>query len=255
MTLLEDNILSDFAPISLEEMAQVRLMNRTDTKFVTTMPRLLMLLEMIHAEYRIQEIDGMRNMSYYTCYFDTPDCDMFAQHQRGRKKRQKIRLRMYEDSEQAFLEIKNKNNRGRTNKRRIPVDNVEENIVKYSDFIYSHSRYEPGALLPQIQNHFHRVTLVNHRMTERLTIDTGLNFHNIPTEHDYSLERIVIIELKRDGNTYSPSLEALRKLHIHPSGFSKYCMGMALTNSELRQNLLKPRLRLVRHLTHQAYLY
>lgn len=255
MASLEDNILSDFAPISLEEMAQVRLMNRTDTKFVTTMPRLLMLLKMIRTDYRIQEIDGMRNMSYYTCYFDTPECDMFVQHQRGRKKRQKIRLRMYEDSEQAFLEIKNKNNRGRTNKRRIPVDNVDENIVKYSDFIYSHSRYEPGVLLPQIQNHFHRITLVNRRMTERLTIDTGLNFHNIPTEHDYSLERIVIIELKRDGNTYSPAAEALQKLHIHPAGFSKYCMGMALTNSQLRQNLLKPRLRMLRHLSLQANLY
>ncbi len=254
MSSLEDNTLSGFAPISLEEMAQVRLMNRTDTKFVTTISKLMMLLEMIRAEYRIQEIDGMRNMSYYTCYFDTPDCDMFAQHQRGKKKRQKIRVRMYEDSKQAFLEIKNKNNKGRTNKKRIPVDDVEDNIERYADFICSHSLYEPEALLPQIQNHFHRITLVNCRMTERLTIDTGLHFHNLDTELDCSLDRIVIIELKRDGNTYSPAAEALRRLHVHPAGFSKYCMGMALTNCHLRQNLLKPRLHLLNHLSRQVYI-
>ena len=31
-------ILSQFQPISLEEMSAVKLMNRIDTKFVTTLP-------------------------------------------------------------------------------------------------------------------------------------------------------------------------------------------------------------------------
>ena len=53
---------------------------------------------------------------------------------------------------------------------------------------------------------------------------------------------LVIIELKRDGLVYSPILEMLRKLRIHPHGFSKYCMGSALTNPELQVNRFKTKL-------------
>ena len=40
----------------------------------------------------------------------------------------------------------------------------------------------------------------------------------------------------------------LRGLRIHPAGFSKYCVGMALTDRRLRHNRLKPRLRMVERL-------
>ena len=40
-------------------------------------------------------------------------------------------------------------------------------------------------------------------------------------------------------------LPALRELRIQPSGFSKYCMGMALTDGELKKNCFKPRLRMI----------
>ena len=122
-------ILQGVAPISLDEMSRVRLMNRIDTKYVTTMPYLVRLLEMAGGEYRVQEIGGLRNMPYYTCYFDTPDRDMFTQHQRGRNARQKIRLRVYENSGTAFLEIKDKDNRGRTDKKRIPWAGIGEDVI------------------------------------------------------------------------------------------------------------------------------
>ena len=67
-----DTIMSKFSPITLDEMSSLKLMNRVDTKFVTTMPRLLRLLEMAKNEYFMQEIDGERNNSYTTIYYDTP---------------------------------------------------------------------------------------------------------------------------------------------------------------------------------------
>lgn len=250
------SILQGFVPISLDEMSRVRLMNRIDTKYVTTVSYLVRLLEMAGVEYRVQEIGGLRDMPYYTCYFDTPDCDMFTQHQRGRKVRQKIRLRVYENSDTAFLEIKNKDNHGRTDKKRIPATGIGEDIMPYSDFIRSHSHYIPESLVPQVRNRFRRITLVNSLLTERLTIDTGLCFHNVSTGCERSLEGLVIIELKRDGNTRSPAGEMLHGLHIHPAGFSKYCVGMALTDRQLRQNRLKLRLRMIRRLLYpeQPYL-
>jgi len=38
-------------------------------------------------------------------------------------------------------------------------------------------------------------------------------------------------------------LEMLRQLRIHPHGFSKYCMGSALTNPQLPVNRFKDKLR------------
>ena len=74
-------LIYKFAPISLEQMSEVKLMNRTDTKFVTSMEKLCQLLEMAQDDYYIQEIDGGRNLEYDTTYFDTMRFDMYNQHQ------------------------------------------------------------------------------------------------------------------------------------------------------------------------------
>lgn len=236
-----ERLLQGFSPISLEEMESVRLMNRIDTKYVTTLPELRQLLRMAVTEYRVQEIDGMRNMPYYTCYFDTPHFFMFHEHERGKSCRQKIRLRIYEESKTAFMEIKTKNNKGRTSKKRTQASQGYE-IDAYNDFIRTYTPFESENLERQVENHFSRITLVNRRMTERLTIDTDLWFHNVANDVVCSLDELVIIELKRDGNVPSPVQDMLRQLHIHPCGFSKYCIGMAMTNHDLRQNRLKPKI-------------
>ena len=57
------------------------------------------------------------------------------------------------------------------------------------------------------------------------------------------MDNLVIIELKRDGLCYSPVLEMLRQLRIHPHGFSKYCMGSALTKAGLPIHRIKSKLR------------
>ncbi len=94
-----------------------------------------------------------------------------------------------------------------------------------------------------VRNQFDRVTLVNRGKTERLTIDFNIGFHNFETDHDHGTDQLVIIELKRDGNVFSPVCNLLRDIHVHPTGFSKCCIGMALTNPGLKQNNFKPKLR------------
>jgi hypothetical protein len=79
--------------------------------------------------------------------------------------------------------------------------------------------------------------------TERLTIDSQLSFHNLVNGEYKDMGNLVIIELKRDGRVPSPVLDMLRQLHIHPHGFSKYCMGAALTNQSLPVNRFRQKLR------------
>ena len=228
-----DKLLSTFLPITLDEMSGIKLMNRTDTKFVTTVDRLQLLLMLARDDYRAQDIDGKRIAHYYTAYFDTPDNNMYIVHQNGHAGRQKLRIRSYVDTGLNYLEVKTKNNHGRTKKKRMEVTDMNLRDEEKRQFLSEHLRYDAGSLQPALNNHFSRITLVNRAKTERLTIDSSLRFHNLQNDLMLDMGDLVIIELKRDGQVFSPVLEMLHQLHIHPHGFSKYCMGSALTCQHL----------------------
>ena len=230
-----------YRQISLDEMKSVSLMNRVDTKYVTTTYKLKQLLELACDEYRVQAIDGCVDMPYYTLYFDTDGFSMYMRHLHGKKCRQKIRIRRYESSNLSFLEVKRKNNKGRTEKRRIGCRSFGELVCE--DFIDRNSMYRYNELSPVLENRFNRITLVNCGMSERVTIDTCLKFHNCQTENCCEMTDLVIIELKRNGNCDSPFIGYLRQLRIFPTSFSKYCIGMASTNETLKNNNFKPCLR------------
>lgn len=240
-----DRALESYSPISLEEMSAVRLMNRIDTKYLTSVGVLGVLLQRLAHEYYVQDTDGMRLFPYHTLYFDTATHKMYMMHLAGKKVRQKIRMRTYENSNVHFLEIKKKNNKGRTKKKRIPISAMTRTATPFSDFIEQHSAFTAAELTPHLENNFRRITLVNHQFTERLTIDLNLRFHNLINDATVGLDNMVIIELKRDGAVPSPALKHFNALRIKASGFSKYCMGMAFTLPELRANRFKERKRYV----------
>lgn len=237
-------------------MSGIRLMNRIDTKFVTNIATLRKLLKLAVWQYRAQEIEGKRQARYYTMYFDTPDMQMYTCHHSGHANRQKLRIRSYVDSGLNFLEVKTKNNHKRTRKKRttmfdfdplaparnIAFDSHDDNFKEYDCFLRENLLYKPEIMEEAIENRFNRITLVNNNKTERLTIDTDICFHNIHTGNDCSLPELAIIELKRDGLVPSPILALLNELRIKPLGFSKYCIGTALTNPDIRQNRFKQRL-------------
>lgn len=251
-----NKLLSAFSPITLEQMGAIRLMNRTDTKFVTTEEKLMRLLSAVSNEYYAQEVDTRRVADYYTLYYDTPAREMYLAHHNKRKSRQKLRVRSYMRTTLDFLEVKTKDNHGRTKKVRIALDDFNRAISAGEEiaptafhssrdvpmFLSEYLRYDASEMLPSLENRFNRITLVNKGMTERLTIDTGIRFHNMATDERMDITGLVIIELKRDGAVPSPILPRLNALRIKPMGFSKYCMGMAMTDDALKRNLFNIRL-------------
>jgi hypothetical protein len=239
------SLVSQMTPISLEEMKSVRLMKRTDMKFVTNIRRLEQLLERTRTEYYAQCKNDSYIAEYRTVYWDTPVThQMFRDHHCGHFPRTKVRARTYLDSGHSFLEIKKKDNHGKTRKKRIPVPTIEEVIHNHygNDFLSEHTPYTFNDIIPTMENRFKRITLVNQAKTERLTIDFDIKFINHETGETGEIADIVIIELKRDGRIHSPILAMLRDLRIKPSGFSKYCIGSAITNKGLKQNRFKKRL-------------
>lgn len=244
MDLTNQSLLAAFSPITLEEMASIRLMNRIDTKYLLTVDELRRFLALASADYLVQQIGGERLAEYHTVYLDTPMLDMYYAHAHGRAVREKIRVRTYVASQLSFLEVKHKNNKGRTDKRRIRVGSLGSlRADGGADFLRLHALYALEQLTPQLENRFTRITLVNRRRTERLTIDCNICFTNLTNGQTARLDNLAVVELKRDGRVPSPVRDILRELRVVPSSFSKYCMGSALTNHSLRQNRFKPRLR------------
>ena len=241
-----NSILEQMEPISLEEMKSVRLMDRMDFKYVAPISILPQLLEKAIPYFKVQEINGNRIAPYCTQYLDTPDLDMFVMHQNGKLNRQKIRIRSYVDSKLSFLEIKNKNNKGRTKKKRIPVNlsHVEtiEDLNSDKQFLAENSVFDIQNLKPALANEFDRITLVNKKGTERITIDLNLLFINCKTDERKALENLMVLELKQDGWKHSEFRDILNELRIKRLSFSKYCVGTALTNSQVKYNKLKRKL-------------
>ena len=224
-------------------MSSIRLMNRIDTKFITNYSTLLKLLEMTTDEYYAQELNGDRVNPYLTTYWDTPAHLFYMSHHDGHYPRKKVRVRTYLESDITFLEVKKKNNHGRTTKTRIQVPAQDELAEpQVSTFLEKKVGMDLEEMRPVIQNRFDRITLVNMGKTERLTIDFNIRFQNLETGVESGTGNLVIIELKRDGNVYSPVKEMLRKLRIKQDGFSKYCIGVVMTNPDIKKNMFKARM-------------
>lgn len=244
--------------MSLAEMGKVKLMNRVDTKYVMASARLPELLQNATSEYYVQVADGFRVAMYDTIYFDTQNADYYLMHHNKRLVRQKVRTRQYVHSGECFLEIKNKNNRRRTKKKRIPIGGTHDIVLASDpqavDFLSGRLLFPAEELFPHLRTRFERITLVNRERTERVTVDTALAFENFRSGVTREMPGIAIVEIKQDGTAVSPMKGILAKMHIHRVGFSKYCIGTALTRPDIKQNNFKERLITIKNIEKNVYI-
>ncbi len=236
-----DAILNKFEPISLKEMDGVKLMNRTDTKFTFNIAQFELALSEVLNDYRVLEIEGKRLSKYKTLYYDTDEYNLYTKHHNGILNRYKIRHRTYIESNIGFLEVKFKNNKGRTIKDRIKHKEVPQKWdVESQDFLSEMLPFDPETLVPVIWVNYSRLTLVNKNSPERLTIDLKLVF--IKDDNTIALDDLVIAEVKQENRKASPFLTAMKKYHIREGSISKYCMGIALTCDDVKKNNFKEKL-------------
>jgi hypothetical protein len=242
--IFEDSVLNKFDSISLEEMDEVKLMNRIDTKYVFSRSLLNSILQQIIDNYYVLSISGKRSFPYISLYYDTHKDFMYLAHHNGKLNRYKIRFRKYVDSNDTFLEVKKKVKGVQTFKKRIEVNDIESELTTISkNFIEENTLFESDQLKPTIYTNFDRITLVNNNFSERVTIDRNLLFIG-NSENRAMLENTVIIEVKRSIEAKRTFLiDALTKLHIHPAGMSKYCIGRALLDPKLKTNNFKEKIR------------
>jgi peptidyl-tRNA hydrolase len=245
--MLLDDILKEMAPISLDDMSAVKMMNRVDTKYVADDFTVNELFSLIKDEYYVQEIDGKRIAAYDSVYYDTADNHMYIIHQDKKLKRGKLRVRNYVDTNGYFCEVKHKNNHGRTKKKRIEVgpgvfDDLKSDLAVREFVEKELPTYDFDKFEKKMKTAFDRITVVNKGKTERITIDFNVRFHNLETGNEATLAPLVVIELKRDGRCDSFFQKTLSDLRVKPFKISKYCIGRAMTDENLKQNRFKKKI-------------
>jgi len=247
----EFNILDRFRGIDLAQMDSIKLMNRTDTKYLTDINTLKDIL--MHAQscgYLVFDISGKRVQDYKSLYYDSPALQMYLDHHNRKLVRQKLRTRCYGITGQTFLELKTKNNHGRTKKKRIEIESGQYYMNELSEnqiveWLNGKISYPIDNMTPTLETVFNRITLINPEMTERSTIDFNLSFNNVANGKSAEMTGLAIIEVMQDGNNPSQLREIMRELRVKPIRISKYCVGIAMTDNSAKSGRFKQKILLI----------
>lgn len=233
---------STFDKITLDEMDNVKLMDRVEIKYIIPLHLLPSILNEAVSDYKILEINHSRLADYETHYFDTEKMDLYHNHQAGRLNRYKIRIRSYVQTNTSFLEIKHKTNKNRTFKTRIkqPNESVEYFNEEACHFLEKMTPFSSTLLKRNLCVNYSRITLVNKYGTERLTIDINLVFRNKDTSKKFP--QLAIAEVKQHRFGSSPIVRILKKHALRSGSISKYCLGIISIFEEIKHNRFKSKL-------------
>jgi hypothetical protein len=236
-----EQILKLSTPITLGEMDEVKLLDRTDTKFVFSIDYLPSVLSRLSKDYQPLNINGQCISKYKTIYYDTDDFQMYLSHQNRKSNRFKIRARRYVDSNLHFFEIKFKTNKGRTIKERMKIKKIKELLgKKASRFLTERTHFDPASLKAKIWVNYSRITLVNMNTKERVTIDSDLTFEKDGLTKPFT--HIAIVEVKQEKSSASFFGKIMREMRIEQGSMSKYCIGITQLYDSVKKNNFKPRL-------------
>jgi hypothetical protein len=231
--------LPDVLPhISLDELnAHAELLTRTDRKYIVTNEQLAQLIESNRAHLAMLDIEGRREFSYESVYFDTADLRLYRDAATSRRFRFKVRTRIYRDTATAMLELKSKDGRGHTVKSRLDYcDDDRHRLTEEARAWIDELAGRPGVaatLQPVLTTAYRRSTLVDVAARARYTIDRGLTCTE-PCGNAIGLDE-VIIETKSDGSA-SMLDRWLWQSGVRPVRISKYCTALAAMRPELPAN-------------------
>ncbi len=210
---------------------EAALLTRVDRKYVVPLATFERLVHSLGDEWSALEIDGRRLFGYASVYFDSPDLLTYRAHLQGRRRRYKVRVRRYVDSDDCMLEVKHKGLRGLTVKQRQPHATWSQSELGEHgrqfvlDCLRSHGEPPVSTFRPVVATSNRRATLASLGDTARLTVDTDLTC-GWEGRRTALREGHVVLESKVEGHASTVD-RVLRALGERPVAISKYCVGVA----------------------------
>lgn len=226
--------LSEFTPVSIDDLDRgAALLRRVDNKYPVQWPQLIDLLERLRPDHAALEIDGLREFSYRSVYFDTPDLRCFVDHVEDRAPRFKARTRLYADTGSCVFEVKLKPGEGETDKRQTdhPPERGDELIPEarrcLKEALEDAGLEAPEQMEPRLRTSFRRFTLASGSGPERLTCDFGLELSTPDGDTARLSSRWALVETKTEHG-HGAADSVLADLGLEPVSLSKYRIGIGL---------------------------
>lgn len=229
-------------PIELDELVdRASLLDRFDRKYLLPVSELPVFLSRLQAGVRVLEIEGQRSLRYRSAYLDTPGLECYLDAARRRRRRFKLRVRTYVESDSHFLEVKTRGRRGRTVKQRSALR--DDNVASEGSELLARSGIERdlSTFRHVLTVDYRRTTLFTPREGGRITIDTGLTWW-LPGGPSVRTPELAVVETK-SPTAGQHADRVLRALKHRPSSISKYGTGMAALRPDLPANRWRPVLR------------
>lgn len=243
VTPLVDQLpLDDFNPVTLAETVQAaNLAQRVDRKYLVGLETLSQLCHQLTGSHRVLEINDRRTTTYKTTYFDTPDLRSCRAHVQGRRRRWKVRSRLYVEDQLCRVEVKTKSGRGLTDKVVNPSQADRYGTLTGPDLTFvaatlsaPHPDVEVATLSPHAEITYTRACLVDLNGGTRITVDGNLTSvlakGTVWIDADY-----VIVETK-GGTMPAAADRILTHLGARPRSFSKYVATTSLLHPDIADN-------------------
>ena len=244
-------LASGLRPVGLAELeAHAALRRRTERKYVVDAAILADLCAELAPSHRVLEVSDGRLVPYASVYFDTPELVGYREHVQGRRRRFKCRMRRYGPAGPCFFEVKLRDGRGQSFKRRLERPAGEHGRLAGPSLSFlsetlraDYGRRPPDGLVGVLRSSFERLTLGDLAAGERVTVDTELTLAAPGVAGHRIRPGRVLVETKAllpGGGAEG----VLRRLGARPlQGCSKFCLGLALAYPDLTDNPFGPVLR------------
>lgn len=217
----------------LEEQADLQ--TRVDRKYLLPLDDLPALLGALPHRTRVLQIDRHRSFAYASTYFDTGDLRLYQDAARRRRRRFKVRTRVYADSGLCRLEVKTRGNRHHTVKAAIPYHAGDASRLTPAGAALITSQTGSSAwadaLRPVLRTHYRRTTFVLPDEPGRLTIDVDLEVNDLHGR-EARVDGWAIVETK-GGPSPGTADRVLWRLGHRTTKISKYGVGLALLHPDL----------------------
>ncbi|OLZ64424.1 hypothetical protein AV521_35810 [Streptomyces sp. IMTB 2501] len=221
--------------------AAAALQHRTDRKYLVPLDRARLLVDRLADSHHVLDLAGRRTTSYLSTYFDTEGLEAWRAHVQGRRRRWKVRTRLYAEDGLCRAEVKTKDGRGATVKHAlgIPADGYGQLDGSAAEFVDEVLRgadipVTTAALSPAAEIRYVRAALADLDHGTRVTLDGRLTCHH--RDRGAGLDPGHVLVETKGGARPAPADRLLLSLGARPVSLSKYIVGQSLLTPGLPDN-------------------
>lgn len=214
------------------------LQTRVDRKYLVPAAVAHGLVGELAGSHHVLRVKGRFSTSYASQYFDLADWDSYRAHVQGRRRRWKVRSRVYLEDGLCRLELKTKDPRGLTVKKARTEHAASFGTITGDGRAFLAERLADerldvpvAALRPGVRIDYARATLCDLEGGTRVTVDGGL-VASLGRRYVRISEDHVLVETK-GGLRPAPADLVLARRGVRPVSVSKYGVSLSLLRPEL----------------------